>query len=141
MLTLYYSPGACSMASHITLEEARAEYGPMVGSTAKGEQRTPEYLAINPRGKVPSLRTETGVLTENVAILSYVSKRFPEANLLPEDPFEQARCISFMAWLSNTVHPAFTRVFRPDRIVADPATHDALKQSGREAFWGSLEEL
>ena len=141
MLTLYYSPGACSMASHITLEEAGAEYEPKLISTAKGEQRTPEYLAINPRGKVPALKIGTDVLTENVAILTYVARRFPDANLLPNDTYQKARCLSFMAWLSNTVHPSFTRVLRPERFIEDPSAHDGIKQSGRDAFWSSLQEL
>jgi glutathione S-transferase len=141
MLTLYYSPGACSMASHIALEETGAPYEAKLISTAKGEQRTPEYLAINPRGKVPALKVDNDVLTENVAILFYLAKRFSGANLLPYDLLEQARCLSTMAWLSNTVHPGFTRVFRPERFAADSAAHDSVKQTGREAFWASLQEV
>ena len=141
MLTLYYSPGACSMASHIALEESGAPYEPKLTSTAKGEHRTPEYLAINPRGKVPALRVGSDVLTENVAILTYVAKRFPEARLLPTELCEEVQCLSTMASLSNTVHSSFTRVFRPERFAADPAAHEAVKQSGREAFWTNLQEL
>jgi glutathione S-transferase len=141
MLTLYYSPGACSMASHIGLEESGAPYEAKLTSTAKGEHQTPEYLAINPRGKVPALRVGTDVVTENVAILTYVARQYPAANLLPKDALQEARCISHMAWLSNTVHPSFTRVFRPERFVSDERAHPAVKESGREAFWGSLQEL
>jgi glutathione S-transferase len=141
MLTLYYSPGACSLASHIGLEESGAEYEAKLTSTAKGEHRTPEYLALNPRGKVPTLKIGSDVLTENLAILAYVAKQFPKANLLPNDVVAEARCLSLMAWLSNTVHPSFTRVFRPERFAADPAAHEGLKQSGREAFWSSLQEI
>jgi len=141
MLTLYYSPGACSMASHIALEESGAPYEAKLISTAKGEQKTPEYLAINPRGKVPALRADNDVITENVAILTYVARMAPEAKLLPQNPLEEARCLSAMAWLSNTVHPGFTRVFRPERFAADPSAHEAVKASGREAFWASLQEI
>jgi glutathione S-transferase len=141
MLTLYYSPGACSMASHIALEESGAPYDTKLTSTAKGEHRTPEYLAINPRGKVPALRIGSDVLTENVAILTYVAKQFPDAKLLPKDILQEVRCLSMMAWLSNTVHPSFTRVLRPERFVADPSAHEAVKQSGREAFSANLQEL
>jgi len=141
MLTLYYSPGACSMASHIALEESGAPYEAKLISTAKGEQKTPEYLAINPRGKVPALRADNDVITENVAILTYVARMAPEAKLLPQNPLEEARCLSTMAWLSNTVHPGFTRVFRPERFAADPSAHEAVKASGREAFWASLQEI
>lgn len=141
MLTLYYSPGACSTASHVALEETGAPYEAKLISTAKGDQKTPEYLAINPRGKVPALRADNDVITENVAILTYLARRFPQADLLPKDPLEEARCLSTMAWLSNTVHPGFTRVFRPERFAAEPSAHEAVKASGREAFWASLQEI
>ena len=97
MLTLYYSPGACSLAPHIALEEAGAPYALQLVSIPKGEQQAPEYLSVNPRGKIPALRTGEGVLTENVAILTYVARSFPQAQLLPEEPIEMARCISHMA--------------------------------------------
>ncbi len=67
--------------------------------------------------------------------------QFPTANLLPKDLLQEARCLSFMAWLSNTVHPSFTRVFRPERFVNDEGAHAAVKESGREAFWANLQEL
>ena len=87
MLTLYYSPGACSMAPHIALEEAGVSYTPQLVSIPKGEHLTGAYLQnVNPRGKVPALRTEHGVLTENVAILTYIARSFSGANLLPEEP-------------------------------------------------------
>src|SRR5215217_445203 len=109
MLTLYFSPGACSLASHIAIEETGAPYEAKLTALAKGEQRTPEYLAINPRARVPALKTEDGVITENVAIVTYLAKRFPEKTLLPRDLPAEVRCISTMAWLSNTIHPGFTR--------------------------------
>ena len=141
MLTLYYSPGACSMASHITIEETGAPYEAKQVLLAKGEHKTPEYAAINPRAKVPALRADDQVLTESVAILYYLAKRFPEAKLLPGDLFAEARCVSTMAWLSNTVHPGFTRVFRPERFAAEESAQAAVKASGREAFWSSLQEI
>ena len=141
MLTLFYSPGACSTASHIAIEETGAPYEARAVALAKGEQRSPDYLQVNPRGKVPALRVEDGVLTENVAILVYLAKRFPEADLLPHALFAEARCISTLAWLSNTVHPGFTRIFRPERFAADQSAHAAIKEAGREAFWSSLQEI
>ena len=122
MLTLYYSPGACSMASHIGAEESGAAYEPTQILIAKGEQKTPDYLKINPRGKVPALKLDDGtVLTENTAILSYLAQRSPEKSLLPKDAAAAARCVSMMAWLSNTVHPAFTHIFRPGNFSEDAA--------------------
>ena len=141
MLTLYYSPGACSMAPHIALEEAGASYALQLVSIPKGEQQAPEYLNVNSRGKVPALRTDEGVLTENVAILTYLARSFPHAKLLPEEPIGMARCLSHMAYLSNTVHPAFTHIVRPGRFATDEAAHENLKATGRENAWKLLQEL
>jgi glutathione S-transferase len=142
MLTLYYSPGACSMAPHIALEEAGATYALQLVSIPKGEQLADEYLQnVNPRGKVPALRTEHGVLTENVAILTYIARSFPHAKLLPEEPIDMARCIEHMAYLSNTVHPAFTHIVRPGRFATDESARENVKATGRENAWKLLKEL
>ena len=141
MLTLYYSPGACSMASHIALEETGEPYEAKLVSIPKGEHRSPDYLAVNPRGKVPALRTDDRVLTENVAILFYVASTFFDCRLLPLDPLDGARCLATMAWFSNTVHPSFTRTLRPERFAGEEAAQAAVKASGREAFWANLQEL
>src|SRR5690348_2354662 len=138
MLTLFYSPGACSMASHIGLEESGAQYELKPVALAKGEQRSPEYLKVNPRGKVPALRLDDGsVLIENTAILTYLARRFPEKGLLPKDNAAEARCISMMAWLSNTVHPAFTHIFRPERFSEDQNAVPSIKETGKKTFWAA----
>ena len=142
MLTLFYSPGACSMASHIALEEAGARYETKAVSLAKGEQKTAEYLKINPRGKVPALRLDDGsVLTENTAILAYLAKRFPEKSLLPKDTADESRCISMMAWLSNSVHPAFTHIFRPERFSEEPGAIEGIRAMGKKTYWAALQEI
>jgi len=142
MLTLYYAPGACSMASHIGLEESGAPYEVKPVALVKGEQKTEAYLKINPRAKVPALKLEDGsILTENTAILSYLALRFPEKQLFPKDAAGQARCVSHMAWLSNQVHPSFTHINRPERFADDVATHPALKETGRKNFWANLQEI
>ncbi|HMD66060.1 MAG TPA: glutathione S-transferase N-terminal domain-containing protein [Stellaceae bacterium] len=141
MLTLYYSPGACSMAPHIALEEAGAPYTLQLVSIPKGEQQAAKYLNVNPRGKVPTLMTDEGVLTENVAILTYIARSSPHAKLLPDEPIGMARCLSHMAYLSNTVHPAFTHIVRPGRFATDEAAHENLKATGRENAWTLLQEI
>jgi glutathione S-transferase len=142
MLKLYYSPGACSMASHIGLEEAGANYESQLLKFAESEQKSANYLKINPRGKVPALVLDNGsVITENTAILDYIAKSFPAKHLLPTDPAGEARCISFMVWCSNTVHPSFTHIFRPERFSEDPAAHAGIKDAGRKAFWANLQEI
>ncbi|HYH21082.1 MAG TPA: glutathione S-transferase N-terminal domain-containing protein [Azospirillum sp.] len=142
MLTLYYSPGACSLASHVTLEETGAPFEAHRVTLAKGEQHTPEYRAINPRARVPALRIDGGdVLTENPAILTYLARRFPEAKLLPADPLAEARCLSMMAFLSSSVHPAFAHIFRPERFADDASAHPAIKETGRRVFFDHLKEI
>ena len=141
MLTLYFSPGACSLASHITCEESGAAYEPHQVTLAKGEHKTEEYKKINPRQKVPALKTDDGVITENVAILTYLAKTHPEKNLLPKDPAAEAKTLSMMAWLSNTVHPGFTRIFRPENFAQSEEAKADVKEQGKKAFWASLQEI
>ncbi|MBI1776433.1 MAG: glutathione S-transferase N-terminal domain-containing protein [Proteobacteria bacterium] len=141
MLRLYYSPGACSMASHIALEESGAEYEATPVLLAKGEQLTAAYRRINPRGKVPALAVDGEVLTENLAIMTYLALRFPDAGLLPNDDLSRARCLALMAWLSNTVHPSFTHIRRPERFAADAAAHATIQETGRKSFWANCEEI
>ncbi|HEX3952644.1 MAG TPA: glutathione S-transferase N-terminal domain-containing protein [Stellaceae bacterium] len=142
MLTLYYAPGACSMASHIALEESGALYESKPVALAQGEHMKPEYLNnVNSRGKVPALQTDDGVLTENVGILTYLARSFPDAMLMPTDPLGTARALSHMAYLSNTVHPAFTHIMRPGRFASDESAHENLKATGKENFWKLLQEI
>ena len=142
MLTLYYSPGACSLASHQTLEEAGAQYEPKPVMLAKGEHMTDDYKKINPRQKVPALKLDDGSgLTENVAILHYVAKKHPQANLLPKDETEPFRCLAQCAWFSNTAQPPFGRVFRPERFSAEESAKEGIRESGRKAFMAALQEV
>ena len=103
MLKLYYAPGACSTASHIGLEESGAKFDSQALAFAKNEQKTPEYLRINPRGRVPALVIDEGTIVENTAILDYVAAKYAP-QLMPKDPVPRARAISLMAWFSNSPH-------------------------------------
>ena len=140
-ITLYYSPGACSLAPHIVLEELGIAYEPVRISTAEGQQRSPEYLKINPRARVPALVVDGRVLVENVAILSYLGGGFAAKGLWPERTWDQAQAISFMAWLADTVHPAFAHIYRPERYVQGEACIDAVKEGGRKTFGECLAEI
>jgi len=106
MLTLYFAPGASSMAAHIALHEVGAPFESRPLSLAKKENRTPAYLAINPEGHVPTLLIDGRPLTEVAAILFYLARRFPQAELLPDDIEAQAQAVSWMSFLASTVHPA-----------------------------------
>ena len=127
MLTLYFSPGACSMAAHAVLEEIGKPYEAAPVALRKGQQRTPDYLKLNPKGKVPVLAIDGKALTENPAILSYLGRAFPEAKLWPATtPDKEAEMLSLMAWLSAHVHIAFGRMFGPQRVCDAPGAEDAV---------------
>ena len=97
MFKLYYAPGTCALASHIALEEAGASYAAERLDFKNSQQTTPQYLAINPKGRVPALVTDRGTLTETPAILVYIAQSFPQARLVPDDPFAFAQAQSFLA--------------------------------------------
>ncbi len=127
MLTLYYSPNSCSLAPYIALEEAGAKFEPYRMNFAAGEQNGVAYKKLNPKGRVPALATDHGVLTENVAILTYIAQTFPAANLAPTDIFQLAHMQAFNAYLSSTVHPNHSHRGRGYRWSDDPAVQEALK--------------
>ena len=107
MLKLYYSPGACALASHIALEEAGADYEIEKIDLRQGQQKTPEYLAINPAGVTPALVTDEGVLTENSVIMGYVAQTHPEAKLADNaSSFNFGKMQSFNGFLGSSLHPA-----------------------------------
>ena len=141
MLTLFFSPGACSMASHIGIEETGAPYVEQPTLLAKGEQKTAAYLKINPRGKVPALSVDGRIITENTAILTYLARQFPQANLLPADLVGEAHCIGAMAWFSNIVHPSYQRYMRPERFAEGEAAQATVKDMGHKSYWANLQEI
>src|SRR5579883_1466451 len=106
-LTLYFAPGASSMAPHIALHEIGCPFAARPVSFARSETRSPAFLAINPEGKVPTLLIGDRALTEVAGILYYLARRFPEARLMPQgDPEAEARVVSWMSFIASTVHPA-----------------------------------
>jgi glutathione S-transferase len=123
MLKLYYTASSCSLATHIVLEEVGADYSTVRIDFATEQQKSPEYLKINPKGRVPALVTDNGVLTETPAMLVYVAQRFPQARLAPmEDPFFFAQIQSFNSYLCSSVHVAHAHRMRGHRWVdADDA--------------------
>ena len=139
MLALYYGPGACSMASHIVLEESGEKYEPRKMDLAKGEQRTEEHLNRNPLGHVPVLRLDNGDhLAENTAILPYLGKRF---NLWPTDPVAEAKALSLIGYFASSVHPAHAHVGRPERYTADQSALPGIKDMGLKTFHGYLKQI
>src|SRR5882724_5178268 len=139
MLTLFYAPGACSMASHIVLEESGEKYDAKRMDLAKGEQRAPEYMKIHPLGRVPALRLDDGSpLTENTAILPFLGKRF---GLWPTDPVREAKALSTIGFFASSVHPAHAHISRPERYTEDKSAFPGLQAMGKKRSEEHTSEL
>jgi glutathione S-transferase len=129
MLKLFYASNTCALAVLIALEEAGAPYETARLDFKQSEQRKPEYLAVNPKGRVPALVTEQGVLTETPALLAFVAQRYPEAELAPmDDAFAFAQLQAFNSYLCSTVHVAHAHGPRGSRWADDPAAIAELKR-------------
>jgi len=139
MLTLFYAPGACSMAAHIALEESGEKYEAKRMDLSKGEQKTPEYMKIHPLGRVPALKLDdSSPLTENTAILPFLGKRF---GLWPSDAVKEAQALSTVGFFASSVHPANAHVGRPERYTEDKAAHPGIQEMGKKTFFDYLKQI
>ena len=139
MLTLFYAPGACSMAAHIVLEEGGEKYAARCVDLAKGEQKTEAYLRIHPQGRVPALLLDDGEpLTENTAILPFLGKRY---GLWPKDGVAEARALSLVGFFASSVHPAHAHIGRPERYTEDTACFPKIQEMGRKTFHDCLKHI
>lgn len=127
-LTFYYAPKTCALATHIALEEAGADYDAVRVDFSKGEQRSADYLKLNPKGRVPLLVTDKGALTENPALLLYIAQTHPKAKLAPlDDAFAMAKLNGLTSYLCSTVHPFHAHKLRGARWTDDAAAQESMK--------------
>lgn len=112
MLKLYFAPNSCALASHIALLDAGADHEAIFVNFKNDEQRKAEYLAVNPKARVPALVTPRGVLTETPAILAFIAQSFPQAKLAPTDPYDFAQAQAFNSYMCSTVHVAHAHRMR-----------------------------
>ena len=140
-IKLYYAPGACSFASHIAIEEVGVPYETERLDLAAGDQRKPEYLKLNPRGRVPTCVVDGHVITENVGIISYFAGGYPSAGIWPKDTWHQSMAISTMAWLSNSVHATYGHLARPARYADDTASQESIRAKARGMYEEYLREI
>ena len=139
MLKLFYAPNTCALASRIALEEAGADYDIARINFAQNEQRSADYLKINPKGRVPALVTEKGILTETPAILIYVAQAFPAAKLaMLDDPFEFARLQAFNSYIASTVHVNHAHGRRGARWANEQSSFDDMKAKVSETMAASM---
>jgi glutathione S-transferase len=129
MLKLYTAPGTCALATHIALAEAGADYTVEKLDFKANQQNSPGYLEINPKGRVPSLVTEHGILTETPAMLAYIAQTYPKAKLAPlDDPFAFAQVQSFASYLASTVHVAHAHRMRGSRWASEESSFADMKR-------------
>ena len=144
MLKFFYGPNACSLASHIALAEAGAEFEAIRLDLKSGDQRKPDYLAVNPKGRVPALVTPRGTLTENVVILGWVAQTYPQAHLRPEgDFFAFSEMQAFNLYLASTIHVTFAHLFRSERYADSESAREEMKTkvpSSLATQWNLIED-
>ena len=140
-MKLYYAPGACSIGIHVLLEEIGKPYEAQKLNLKEGHQYKPEFASINPKSKVPTLQRDDGsVLTEFPAIATWLARKSPEKNLLPNDADAEARALEAMDYVVGTMHMhGFARMFRPENFAPNPVDHEQVKARGREIFQKGLE--
>ncbi|MGZ5271479.1 MAG: glutathione S-transferase family protein [Ramlibacter sp.] len=140
-MKLYFAPGACSFVPHTLLEAVGEPFEAVLVKLHKGEQNSPEYRAINPRGQVPVLVDGEAAITQIVAIVDYLDRRFPQMGFLPTQALPRARLLETLAWMNNTVHPTFTHVFMPFKYSDKPEVQAELKAYNAQAYRPMLAEI
>jgi glutathione S-transferase len=139
MLKLFYAPGTCALASRIALEDVGVDYELARLDLASGQQRSADYLAVNPKGRVPALVTDRGTLTETPAILAYIAQTFPEAKLAPvEDAYEFARLQAFNAYLCSSVHVNHAHGRRGARWADEASSIEDMKRKVPETMAAAM---
>jgi glutathione S-transferase len=145
VLELYFAPGACSFVPHVGLEAVRAATGEdfkaILVKLHKSEQKSPEYLAMNPNGQVPVLVVDGKPLNQIVAICDYLDRRYPQAGLLPTETWARAQALSQLAWFNNTAHTTFTHWFRPYYYAESEATQAEVKRVAAVELRKQLERI
>jgi glutathione S-transferase len=141
MIQLYFAPGACSFVPHVALEATKAAFEPKLVKLHKGEHRAPEFLAMNPNGQVPVLVVDDKPLTQIMAIVGFMAREFPDAGLLPADPWARAQAVSQLAWMNSTPHTTATRFFFPERYAESEGARAEVKKRAAEEFRGYLERV
>lgn len=134
-LELYYAPKTCALVPYVTLTEAGADFRVHNMNSRSGQLKTPEYLKLNPKHKVPVLIIDGEPLTENIAIQIWIARQFPHARLLPQDPQTEIKAISLMAWFCSTIHPHLTPNARPENYCDLPGSAEAVKRVGNKMLF------
>lgn len=138
-IVLCYAPLACSLVPYVTLTEAGADFTVRPVNMRKRQQMSPEYLALNPKHKVPVLVVDGRPLTENVAIQVWIARNFPRAKLLPSDPWEEIKAISVLAWCASGIHPHLSRINSPSKFCDMAAAEPGVRERAKEQLFENLQ--
>jgi len=131
-IVLYYAPNTCALAPYITLTEAGAEFEARPLNFGTAQNKSPDFMKLNPKHKVPLLVADGRTLTESTAIQMWIARTFPEANLLPTDPWGELQAISIHSWCSSGIHPYLSRINSPPRVCDAPGADDNVVGHARE---------
>jgi glutathione S-transferase len=134
-ILLYYAPITCSLVPFVTLTEANARFEVRALDFRKAQQRSADYLKLNPKHKVPLLVVDGQTLSENVAIQIWIARTFPQARLLPADPWQELKAISLLAWCSSGMHPYLSRINSPPRVCDVPDSADSVRRLAAEQLF------
>jgi len=138
-ITLYHAPGACSMATYISLAEAGADFTVKIISLKNNDQSSPEFAALNPKKKVPYLVVDGKGLSENAAMQTWIAEAFPDANLFPSDSWDQKQALSYMSWFGSGMHPHITRHYKPPKFTEVTDAHTDLKAKAKAMFMEQMQ--
>ncbi len=138
-IVLYYAPTTCALVTYVTLTEAEADFEARPINLGKGQHMSPEFLAVNPKHKVPVLVIDGKILTENVAMQLWITRQFPSAQLLPSDPWEEVKAISLMSWCASGIHPHLSRTHNPRGFCDRPDTEKNVRALAKGFIFENFE--
>jgi glutathione S-transferase len=134
-IVLYYAPNTCALGPYVMLTEANAPFEVRGLNFRKGQNKSPDYLKLNPKHKVPLLIVDGKTLTENVAIQTWIARTFPQARVLPSDPWQELQAISIMSWCASGIHPYLSRINSPARVCDLPGAEESVVKASKELIY------
>lgn len=133
-IELYYAPVACPLVPYVTLTEAGADFDVHIINLRKQAQKSPEYMRINPKHKVPLLIIDGKPLSENIAIQLWIARNFPNAHLVPTDPWLELQATSMLSWFASGIHPHLSRANTPRKFCDTDGSEGSVMRLAHDAL-------
>jgi glutathione S-transferase len=137
-IALYYAPNTCALVPYVALTEAKAAFEVRPLNFRQRQHLSPEYLKVNPKHKVPALVVDGRTLTENIAIQVWIARTFPEAKLLPADPWQEVKAISILSWSAAGMHPLLARINNPAKGCDFPGSETSIRALAQKELFESF---